>query len=85
MVNTEEIETTEEEFEEELNEIYGTVNVCGFEMDAGTVLKECDPVAFRCGLADKETQYKCGECGSVFDTEEKAEECCEDEDVENGN
>ncbi len=42
----------EEAFEEMLNECYGTVKVGFAEWDAGHVLKELDPTAFRCGLSD---------------------------------
>ena len=42
----------EERYKEELNEIYGEVEICGYKYPAGDVLKEVDPVAFRVGLAD---------------------------------
>lgn len=42
----------EDLFEEQLNEIYGEVEVCSYRYEAGSVLKEVDPTAFRCGCAD---------------------------------
>ena len=37
----------EGEFQEHLNDSFGNVNICGFEMGQGDILKECDEVAFR--------------------------------------
>jgi len=42
----------EEQFEETLNECYETVKVGCCEWDAGYVMKELDPIAFRCGVSD---------------------------------
>ena len=42
----------EEEFEELLNECYEPVKVGCCEWDAGYVMRELDPVAFRCGVSD---------------------------------
>ena len=48
---------TEEAYEETLNEAYGTVMICGFEYEQGTVLKELDPIGFRCGVNDESDRY----------------------------
>ena len=42
----------EEQFEEMLNECSEPVKVGCCEWDAGYVMKELDPVAFRCGVSD---------------------------------
>ena len=42
----------EAEFEELLNEQYESVKIGLCEWDAGYVMKELDPVAFRCGVSD---------------------------------
>ena len=42
----------EEQFEEMLNECYEPVKVGFCEWDAGHVMKELDPVSFRCGVSD---------------------------------
>ena len=73
------VEKSEEEYEEMLNEIYGEVTICGMAMDQGRILRELDPVAFRCGLSDEPEQWECDECNTVHDTEEEATECCEEE------
>ena len=38
--------------EDELNDAYGTVLVAGFEFDAGAVVREMEPMGFRCGMLD---------------------------------
>jgi len=42
----------EEQFEELLNETCKTVKIGTLEYDPGHVLKNIDPVAFRCGVSD---------------------------------
>lgn len=74
-----EIEKDEREFEELLNETYGTVTICGQEFDQGSAYKELDPVGFRCALSDEPIQYGCSTCDAVFDSEDDANECCIDE------
>ena len=73
-------ELTDEEYQLELDDLYGEVNVCGMTMRAGYVLREMDPTAFRCGKIDYtdslEHEWECGECGEAFDNEEDAENCC---------
>ena len=79
MANYTEVNTTDEEYEQELNEIYGDVKICGLEFPAGRALRLLDPTAFRCGLADKEIMFKCDECGTEHEEESEAGECCNDE------
>lgn len=45
---------TEEAYEQSLNDNYPPVSVCGYERDQGTLLREIDPIAFRCGVSDNE-------------------------------
>ena len=42
----------EDEYEEFLNEVYGTVKIGSLEYPSGTVLKQLDEIAFNCGLSD---------------------------------
>lgn len=37
----------EDTFADGLDDCYGPVSVCGYEYDAGRVLREMDPIAFR--------------------------------------
>lgn len=69
----------EQEFEELLNECYEPVKVGCCEWDAGYVMRELDPVAFRCGVSDMlevDEQYAevDGQYYYVFDIENMIEE-----------
>jgi hypothetical protein len=48
---------TEEAYEETLNELYGEVEICGMSFQAGSALKELDPIAFQCGNADQSDMF----------------------------
>ncbi len=39
-------------YDDELDEIYGEVEICGYTYSSSYALKEVDPTAYRCGLAD---------------------------------
>lgn len=71
----------EEEFEELLNECYESVKVGCCEWDAGQIMRELDPVAFRCGvsdmLADDEQFVEVdGQYYRVYDIEAMIDELC---------
>jgi hypothetical protein len=51
-----EIDTSEEEYLDWLNEIHDNVFICGMTYSAGEVLRAVDPIAFRCGKSDFESQ-----------------------------
>lgn len=53
-----EISLTENEYKEFLNDIYGSVTVCGQEFDQGDLLEDADLVAFRCGKSDYESEIQ---------------------------
>lgn len=76
-------EVDDEEYEEFLNELYGDIDVCGLPYPAGHVLHEIDPIAFRCGKVEYESEqssrWKCGNCGTEYDDEDEAEDCCKEE------
>nr|DAV40554.1 MAG TPA: hypothetical protein [Caudoviricetes sp.] len=56
----------EDTFADRLNDCYGPVSVCGYEYDAGRVLREVDPVAFREGFLDwLDAQQSDGELRSI--------------------
>ena len=89
-MNSKQIETEldEQEYQDILDEIYGDVEVCGMTYGSGYVLRELDPIAFRCGKSDYESEqdsenprFECGVCGDEFDgnnAEEEAENCCQE-------
>ena len=41
-----------EAYNEMLNDCYPMVNICGYEYTPAYALKECDPIAYRCGFSD---------------------------------
>ena len=45
------MEEAEVMYEDMIDEVYGLINV-GVTFYASRVLKECDPIAFRCGFND---------------------------------
>jgi hypothetical protein len=56
----------EDSFADGLDDCWGPVSVCGCEYDAGRVLREIDPVAFRCGFLDwLDAQQSDGELRSI--------------------
>jgi len=73
-----EIEMDEDEFSDFLDEIYEPVDVAGMTFNVSTILKECDPIAFRCAMSDQETRYECDVCLNVHDNEDDAANCCDE-------
>lgn len=53
-----EVDLSESEFQDYLDEIYGTVEVMGMTYGAGNVLSGVDPVAFRCAQGDYENELQ---------------------------
>lgn len=53
-----EIDMSESEYVDHLNECYGDVYLCGGTYGAGDLLKDADPVAFRCGKSEHESQIQ---------------------------
>lgn len=50
--------TNEDLFNEWLDEIYPTVDVAGITFYPSDILKECDPIAYRCAMSDWESYYE---------------------------
>lgn len=79
MVNAIEVETSKEEYDDMLDDCYPMVVIGNIELYPSRVLRECDPIAYNVGYSDycsHNEQWDCEECGTRFDTEEDAEECC---------
>lgn len=53
-----EISLSKEEYRDYLNKCYGDVTVCGQNFSQGDLLEDADPVAFRCGKSDYESQIQ---------------------------
>ena len=66
----------DDKIEEELNELYPMVSICGLEYGSGTALREVDPIAFRCIVAYTYHRVE----SKSFDTIEKFDAWLEGED-----
>ena len=53
-----EVSVSEREYSDYLDELYGDVLVCGGHYGSGSLLQDCDPVAFRCGKGDYESELQ---------------------------
>ena len=76
---------SDDDFEAYLDEIYGTVSICGLEYNAGHALKEIDPTAFDVAMADEQETtvvWECPICSIEWDDEENALYCCQEEPEE---
>ena len=60
------------EYIEFLDDVYGEVTICGMTYSAGAALEACDPVAFRCGLWDYESEIQ-GELEEAIENEDDSE------------
>ena len=73
-------ELDEDEVIDQLDDIYGEVEICGMKYSSGRALLELDPIAFHQSKLDLEDgmehKWECGECGEQFETEDTAEDCC---------
>lgn len=45
----------EDGYKELLDDLYGEINICGHNYQASEALHSVDPIAYRCGLADYES------------------------------
>lgn len=52
------VNVSSEAYVDFLNEIYGDVQVCGYTYGSGDLLEAQDPVAFRCGKGDWESELQ---------------------------
>lgn len=49
---------SDKDYEKILNDIYGNINICGYEWPAGYVFKEIDPIAFEIGKGEYESEVE---------------------------
>ena len=66
------IDISESEYADYLDECYPTVEVAGLTFDASRIIQECDPTAFRCGLGDYESEIQ-SELEEAIDNEDDSE------------
>jgi hypothetical protein len=77
-----------EEMYNDMLDDYGPVEICGMEYEASYALREVDPVAYRCGMADYEDSERLVEIDDMYytpdDVETALEELKELEEEEDG-
>lgn len=52
------VDVSESQYSDYIDECQETVVVCGITFNASSILQKCDPVAFRCGLGDYESEIQ---------------------------
>ena len=80
-MSAEKIELTEKKYEDYLNRINVDINILGIIMQQGTILRKCNPIAFKCGMNDYDSfneKWECTKCDSIYDNFDDAENCCND-------
>lgn len=53
-----EIDLSDQEYGDYIDDNYGEVNVAGLTFCASRVIQECDPVAWRCGMGERESELQ---------------------------
>lgn len=79
-----EIEYTEEDFDDYIDDCYGDVKIGNLSFSSSEVLKEMDPVAYNIEFSEYESSMKkddedgweCQWCNRIYETEEDADDCC---------
>ena len=72
-IETFEYSCTDGEYDEMLDEIYGDVEICGMNYSSSQALKELDPIAYRCGKGDYESNYDLDNCEEYSDLKDELE------------
>ena len=68
-----EYKISESDFDEVLDDNEHSVNVCGLEFYPSDILKNCDPIAYRCHKADYESNYDLDDAEEYTDLKEELE------------
>ena len=64
---------TDEDYDNFLDDVYGDVQVCSMEYSTSQALKLLDPVAYRCGKSDFESNYDLDDCEEYNDLKDELE------------
>ena len=73
-IETFEYSCSDDEYDEMLDEIYGDVEICGMNYSSSQALKLLDPIAYRCGKGDYESNYDLDNCEEYSDLKDELEE-----------
>ena len=68
-----EYEVSESDFNDFLDKIEESVNVCGIEFYPSDILKSCDPIAYRCAKSDYESSYDLDDVEEYVDLKDELE------------
>lgn len=66
------VDVSSDQYKEFLNEVHGSLTICGMTYDQGDALEALDPVAFRCGLGDYESELQ-SELEEAIDNEDDSD------------
>lgn len=71
-VNNGQVDVSNDQYKEMINDCYGSVTICGTAYDQGDALEALDPVIFRCGLGDYESEIQ-SELEEAIDNEDDSD------------
>ena len=72
------VEYSESEVVDWIDETNPGVIVLGMSYSPGEIIRELDSVAFRCIEAERPERWECEECDKEHESEEEANQCCEE-------
>ena len=72
-IETFEYSCSDDEYDEMLDDVYGDVEICGMTYSSSRALKLLDPVAYRCGKGDYESNYDLDNCEEYSDLKDELE------------
>ena len=72
-IETFEYSCSDDDYDEMLDDVYGDVEICGMNYSSSRALKLLDPVAYRCGKGDFESNYDLDNCEEYNDLKDELE------------
>ena len=65
---------SEGQFNEFLDDVEQSVTICGMEFSPSDILKNCDPIAYRCAKSDYEADFDLSDCEEYQDLQTELDE-----------
>ncbi len=69
-----EFSCTEEQFNDFLDDVEQSVTIYGIESYPSDILKNCDPIAYRCAKSDYESNFDVSDCEEYQELQKQLEE-----------
>lgn len=69
-----EYECSESDFDDYLDSIYPEINIGSLTFYPSQVMKDCDPIAYRCAKSDYESEYDLDDCEEYCNLKDELEE-----------